>query len=98
MWLEPIELKRQTVTLVPLHKDHASDLAAAVADGDLHKLWYTNVPEPEGVPAEINRRLTLLAKGSMVPFAVVDGSGTTVGMTTFVNIDAAHQRVESGST
>lgn len=98
MWLEPIELKRQTVTLVPLHQDHASDLAAAVADRDLHKLWYTNVPEPEGVPAEINRRLTLLAQGSMVPFAVVDGSGTAVGMTTFMNIDAAHRRVEIGST
>jgi RimJ/RimL family protein N-acetyltransferase len=35
----------------------------------------------------------------MMPFAVVDpASGRAVGMTTYMNIDAAHRRVEIGST
>jgi hypothetical protein len=47
---------------------------------------------------EIDRRLGLQATGSMLPFTVFDGSGTIVGMTTYMNIDAANRRVEIGST
>jgi RimJ/RimL family protein N-acetyltransferase len=39
------------------------------------------------------------ASASMTPFAVVDpASGRAVGMTTYMNIDAANRRVEIGST
>jgi RimJ/RimL family protein N-acetyltransferase len=49
--------------------------------------------------AEIARRLDLQANGSMCPFAVIDPvSGQAVGMTTYMNIDVAHRRVEIGST
>jgi RimJ/RimL family protein N-acetyltransferase len=49
--------------------------------------------------AEITRRLDLQAKGSMCPFAVIDPStNQAVGMTTYMNIDAANRRVEIGST
>jgi RimJ/RimL family protein N-acetyltransferase len=49
--------------------------------------------------AEIDRRLALLAQGSMLPFAVIERStGQAVGMTTFMNIEAAQRRVEIGST
>jgi RimJ/RimL family protein N-acetyltransferase len=48
--------------------------------------------------AEIARRLALQAAGSMLPFAVLDAAGTPVGMTTCMNIDAVHRRVEIGST
>ena len=34
----------------------------------------------------------------MLPWAVLDDSGTAVGMTTYMNIDASNQRVEIGST
>jgi RimJ/RimL family protein N-acetyltransferase len=48
---------------------------------------------------EIDRRLALQAKGSMNPFAVIDArTGRAVGMTTYMNIDAPHRRVEIGST
>lgn len=78
---------------------HAADLAQAAADGELHKLWYTTVPTPDGLPAEIDRRLGLREKGSMLPFTVIEqASGKAVGMTTYMNIDAANRRVEIGST
>ncbi len=81
-----------------LRTDHARDLAEAVADGDLHTLWYTTVPAPQQVSEEIERRLGLMAAGSMLPFAVLDPGGRAVGMTTYMNIDAEAHRVEIGST
>jgi RimJ/RimL family protein N-acetyltransferase len=34
----------------------------------------------------------------MLPFTVLDASGRVVGMTTYMNVDNANQRVEIGST
>ena len=46
----------------------------------------------------IAARLALRDKGSMLPFAVRDAAGRFAGMTTYMNADAAHRRVEIGST
>jgi RimJ/RimL family protein N-acetyltransferase len=92
-------LRSSHVTLEPLARRHHDDLAEAVRDGELWKLWYTSVPSPEGMAAEIERRLALQAAGSMLPFAVIDNAtGRPVGMTTYMNVDAACKRVEIGST
>ena len=97
-WPEPITLSGRHARLVPLTTEHVLALSDAVRDGELWKLWYTAVPSPEGMAAEIARRLALQAAGSMLPFTVLDAAGTPVGMTTYMNIDAAHKRVEIGST
>jgi RimJ/RimL family protein N-acetyltransferase len=73
-------------------------MAEAVQDGELWNLWYTTIPEPGKMRAEIERRLGLQAQGSMLPFAVLDPTGRAVGMTTYMNVDAASRRVEIGST
>lgn len=87
------------VTLEPLAAEHADDLRAAVADGDLWRTWYTSVPAPDRVDAEIDRRLGEHAAGRMVPFAIRDRpTGRVVGATTFANIDTANRRVEIGYT
>lgn len=98
MWAAPVTLSGTQTTLVPLSQTHAGDLAEASADGDLSALWYTTVPAPKDVPAEIERRLDLQSTGSMVAFAILDASGRAVGMTTYMNIDQANQRLEIGST
>ncbi|MEP4768547.1 MAG: GNAT family protein [Roseibium sp.] len=97
-WPFPVTLSGKHATLVPLSQDHAADLTKAVLDGELWKLWYTTIPSPDGVKAEIDRRLGLQASGSMLPFAILTPDGKAVGMTTFMNIDAANKRVEIGST
>lgn len=97
-WPDPVELRGEHAALVPLAPAHAAALADATRDGELWKLWYTAVPAPEGMAAEIERRLGLQAAGSMLPFTVFDATGTPVGMTTYMNIDAKHRRVEIGST
>ena len=91
-------LKGQHASLVPLSQAHHDDLVGAVKDGELWRLWYTAIPTPEAMAAEIERRLGLQKAGSMLPFAVLDANGHAVGMTTYMNIDAGHRRVEIGST
>ena len=98
MWPAPITLSDTAVTLAPLSQDHAADLIEAAADGELWKLWYTTIPAPDGVEAEIDRRLGLMDEGSMLPFAILTPEGKAVGMTTYMNIDAANKRLEIGST
>jgi N-acetyltransferase len=97
-WPEPITLRGHHATLEPLAKSHHDGLVEAVKDGELWRLWYTSVPPPDGMAAEIDRRLGLQAKGSMLPFTVKDGAGEIAGMTTFMHIDATFKRVEIGST
>jgi RimJ/RimL family protein N-acetyltransferase len=95
----PITLSGGHALLEPLSYAHQEDLIEAVRDGELWKLWYTAVPSPEGMRAEIERRLNLQQAGSMLPFAVRSrASGKIAGMTTYMNIDATFRRVEIGST
>ena len=98
-WLQPVTLKGTHAILEPLSPARHDELVEAVRDGELWKLWYTMVPPPERMRAEIDRRLDLQAKGSMLPFAVIDpATKAAVGMTTYMNVDAVHRRVEIGST
>lgn len=97
-WPEPVTLAGPHATLVPLAPAHHDGLVEAVRDGELWRLWVTKVPSPEGMAAEIRRRLALAEAGSMRPFTVLDAQGRVAGMTTYMHIDAVHRRVEIGST
>jgi RimJ/RimL family protein N-acetyltransferase len=98
-WPPQVELSGRRARLVPLLAEHAEGLADASRDGALWKLWFTTVPSPEGMADNIAERLAKRAQGAMLPFTVVDArSGQLLGMTTYMNIDAANRRVEIGST
>jgi len=97
-WLEPITLKGKHVSLVPLGQQHCQDLIETVKADQLWDTWYTNIPEPESMAAEIERRLQLQTQGAMLPFAVLAADGKAVGMTTYMNVDTVNKRVEIGST
>ena len=98
-WLSPVTLTGSHATLKPLAQEHEDDLVEAVKDGELWKLWYTSVPAPERMRAEIERRLDLQRQGSMLPFTVIqNGTGKAVGMTTYMNVDSPNRRVEIGGT
>ncbi|SNS68482.1 Protein N-acetyltransferase, RimJ/RimL family [Noviherbaspirillum humi] len=98
-FLQPVTLSGRHVALEPLSMDHLQGLQLAVADGELWKLWYTTIPKPEDMAREIERRLELQAKGSMLPFAVRRSDDDALcGMTTYMNADAVNRRLEIGST
>ena len=98
-WLKPVTLQGSCARLVPLTHAHHDELVEATRDGELWKLWYTNIPDASGMRAEIDRRLQLQAAGSMLPFAVISlERDQAVGMTTYMHADAVNRRVEIGST
>ncbi|HEX4182343.1 MAG TPA: GNAT family protein [Caulobacteraceae bacterium] len=98
-WPPDVTLEGEHAALVPLSQTHCAALTEAVKDGELWKLWYTSVPSPKTMAAKIDERLALREHGSMLPFTVIRRQdGQPVGMTTYMNIDAANKRVEIGST
>ena len=97
-WLEPVTLRGAHARLEPLSHEHCDGLTEAVKDGELWKLWYTAIPQPENMDKEIDRRLGLQKAGTMLPFTVFDAAGKIAGMSTYMNVDTANRRVEIGST
>lgn len=98
-WLQPVTLHGSHALLEPLSHARHDELVEAVRDGELWNLWYTSVPPPEKMRMEIDRRLELQQQGSMLPFAVIDArTGRAAGMTTYMNVEAEHRRLEIGST
>lgn len=92
-------LEHDDVRLEPLSPDHHDDLSSAASTEGLWRTWYTSIPSPQTMNEEIARRLALQQQGRMAPWAVVDPQGAgAVGMTTFMNLDAANRRLEIGST
>lgn len=98
-FIEPIVLEGRFATLEPLSREHHDALVAAVSDGELWKLWYTSVPSPEKMLADIEYRLEMQANGTWMPFAIRrNDTGAVCGMTSYLHIDAAHRHVEIGAT
>ena len=98
-WLQPVTLRAARATLAPLDLSHHDGLVDAVNDGELWKLWYTRIPQPSQMRAEIERRIGLQTAGAMLPFTIFDNdTGRVAGMTTYMNVDAVNRRVEIGST
>jgi RimJ/RimL family protein N-acetyltransferase len=95
----PVTLEGHSVRLEPLSVDHEAGLAAAAADGQLWKLWYTSVPEPAGTRGYIDAALEGQQAGHMLPWAVCDlATNTIAGSTRYHDIVPTADRVEIGYT
>ncbi len=59
----------------------------------------TTIPRPEGMAAYVAQALSELDAGDSLPFVTIDrASGKAVGTTRYMNIEAAHRRLEIGTT
>jgi len=96
---QPTVLEGHGVRLEPLTSAHHDGLAAAAADGELWKLWFTSVPEPGQTREYIDTALAGQQAGHMLPWAVRDAAGgDVVGTTRYHDIAPAIDRVEIGYT
>jgi len=96
---QPVVLEGHGVRLEPLAREHHDGLAAAAADGELWKLWFTSVPEPGETHAYIAAALAGRDAGHMLPWAVRDlASEAIVGSTRYHDVVPAIDRVEIGYT
>ncbi|MHA7305945.1 GNAT family N-acetyltransferase [Arthrobacter sp. TMN-49] len=102
--IKPITLRGKYVTLEPLSLEHHDGLVAAASDGELWNLWYTSVPRPEGMSAEIQNRLAAHAGGTELSFTarkndpVTGEPGQIIGLTSYYAIDLAVPRLAIGAT
>ena len=97
--VDSVTLEGHGVRLEPLATLHHDALAAAASDGRLWELWFTSVPDPDGVMAYIDAALAGQRDGHMLPWAVLDlESGAIVGSTRFHDIAPPVDRVEIGYT
>ena len=95
----PVTLEGHGVRLEPLKPEHENGLAAAAADGELWKLWFTTVPEPAGTRSYIDAALAGQEAGHMLPWAVRElSTGAIAGSTRYHDIVHAADRVEIGYT
>ncbi|MET0332425.1 MAG: GNAT family protein [Dyella sp.] len=98
-FLQPVALEGHHVRLEPLTLAHGPALAAVAADGELWRLWYTGVPNAEGIDAYIEQALAGMADDTALAFAVRDrASGALLGCTRFCHAEAAQRRLEIGYT
>lgn len=95
----PVTLTGRLVSLHPLSTEHRDGLLEALTEDDLwERAWYTSIPSPDGLDAEIDRRLGLQESGEMVPFTAMDATGRIIGMTTFYDLVAEVPRLHIGYT
>ena len=97
--VQPIVLEGYSVRLEPMRPGHHDELAAAAADGELWRLWFTSVPEPGQTSTYINAALAGQHQGHRLPWVVRDlASERLVGTTSYHDIAADIDRVEIGYT
>ncbi len=97
--VQPTTLSDEHVRLEPLEMRHLPGLLAAAADGELWNLRFTSVPSPLDTPGYIEQALAQQAKGSRLPFAVLDvASGQILGSTSYHDIVPEIERLEIGYT
>ena len=97
--LEPATLEGYGVRLEPMSMDHAEALSVAAAQGEQWRLFFTFVPEPEGVVEYMTQAIEGHSEGRFLPWVVRElGSGEVVGSTRFHDIVPVIRRVEIGYT
>lgn len=95
VWRETPTLAGRHVTLRPLHRDDRAALLEAFADLEV---FTTFVPQPATIDGWLDRLEVERAVGRVLPFTVLDASGTVSGVTRFMRMSEPHRRVEIGGT
>ena len=99
MQIEKTTLEGPRVRLEPLASPHLVPLAEAIRDGELWKIPVTFVPHPDDLPQFLGDALSAHERGRELAFATIDkATDRVVGSTRFMNIEAAHRRLEIGFT
>jgi len=98
-FVEPVELTgQQWVKLEPLSRQHLPEIAAAAADGELGRLWFTHAPKAGIAEQWLEMRLAAQKPDEGLTFVVRSLDGRLLGSSSYLNVDAANRRLEIGNT
>lgn len=96
----PVTLTGQHVRIEPLTATHVADLASVAVEPEMWAYLPARAPRDETeVAAWIAGALAEAAKGTRIPFAIIDrASGRAVGSTSYLDVAPEHRRIEIGWT
>ena len=98
-FVEAVSLTGQRwVALEPLVREHIPEITEAAADGELGSLWFTSAPKAGAVEQWVEMRLASQKPDEGLTFVVRTLDGTLIGSSSYLNVDAANQRLEIGNT
>ena len=98
-FVEPVALTGDRwVTLEPLTREHIPEIAAAAADGELGRLWFTAAPAAEDVEKWVEARLAVQTPDTGLTLVVRSLDGTFLGSSSFMAVDPVNRRLEIGNT
>ena len=98
-FVEAVSLTGQRwVALEPLVREHIPEITEAAADGELGSLWFTSAPKAGAVEQWVDMRLASQKPDEGLTFVVRTLDGTLIGSSSYLNVDAANQRLEIGNT
>lgn len=98
-FIKNIVLQAQGIRIEPMTVAHEEGLRAAAADGQLWKLRFTSVPEPENTLKYIQTALKMREDQTREPYVIRDlKSGNIIGSSSYHDIVPDIKRVEIGYT
>lgn len=97
MKFKEVILEGKTVRLEPLALKHKEELCAAIADGELWKLYVTLVPHPDNIESFLQQAQANFESGDGISFAIIEKqSNKVVGSTRFMKANLPNKKVEIG--
>jgi len=98
MWIKPLQLEGDFVTLEPLNEMHISDLVLAVKDGEAWRIWFANVPHFDEMHDYVNEAIKGSQTGNIAYAVRCKSTDKIVGTTRYYNVESQHKRALLGYT
>ena len=98
-WTEQPVLEGSHVLLRPMVREDGPAIVDAASDGRLWELFYTSVPDADGIETYLDTALAEKGFGRAMPFVVIEkASGTIIGATRYLRMNEDALRLEIGAT
>jgi len=99
LWTEQPELEGRHVLLRPMVRCDGPAIVDAASDGRLWELFYTSVPDADGIETYLDTALAEKGFGRAMPFVVIEkASGKIIGATRYLRMNEDALRLEIGAT
>ena len=99
LWTEQPELEGRHVLLRPMVRSDGPAVVDAASDGRLWELFYTSVPDADGIETYLDTALAEKGFGRAMPFVVIEkASGKIIGATRYLRMNEDALRLEIGAT